>query len=73
MQGWPGDEVCIRDGAVARDLAARIGGAKAAMRDDQPCGAGHVARVCALPGATRTVPCRICKRGSPAYVAAESH
>jgi len=50
VQGWPGDEVRIRDWEVARDLAAWIGGANPAMRDDQSYGPGHFARVCAAFG-----------------------
>jgi hypothetical protein len=50
VQGWPGDEILIRDWEVARDLAALIGGANPAMRDDQPYGMGHFARVCAAFG-----------------------
>ena len=36
VQGWPGDEVRVRDWDLARDLACWIGGPNAAMRDDQP-------------------------------------
>ena len=50
VQGWPGDEIRIRDWEVARDLAAWIGGANPAMRDDQSYGPGHFARVCAAFG-----------------------
>ena len=34
VQGWPGDEVRVRDWQRARDLAAWIGGANPAMGDD---------------------------------------
>ncbi|GGG46396.1 hypothetical protein GCM10010964_37230 [Caldovatus sediminis] len=46
VAGWPGDEVRVRDWDLARDLACWIGGPNPAMRDDQPYGAGHYARVC---------------------------
>jgi hypothetical protein len=46
VQGWPGDEVRVRDWDLARDLACWIGGPNPAMRDDQPYGAAHHARVC---------------------------
>ncbi|MDI3341595.1 MAG: ATP-binding protein, partial [Sphaerobacter sp.] len=51
VQGWPGDEVRVRDWDLARDLACWIGGPNPAMRDDQPYGAAHFARVCAAFGA----------------------
>lgn len=35
VQGWPGDEIRIRDWDRARDLACWIGGPNPAMRDDQ--------------------------------------
>ncbi len=35
VQGWPGDEIRIRDWERARDLACWIGGANPAMREDQ--------------------------------------
>ena len=50
VQGWPGDEIRIRDWDLARDLACWIGGANPAMRDDQPYGEAHFARVCAAFG-----------------------
>ena len=60
VQGWPGDEIRIRDWEVARDLAAWIGGANPAMRDDQSYGPAHFARVCAAFGpatsSTNTTP-----------------
>lgn len=46
VAGWPGDEVRVRDWDLARDLACWIGGPNPAMRDDQPYGAAHYARVC---------------------------
>ncbi|WP_245584026.1 ATP-binding protein [Rubritepida flocculans] len=46
VQGWPGDEVRVRSWEMARDLACWIGGPNPAMRDDQPYGAAHYARVC---------------------------
>lgn len=45
VQGWPGSEIRIRDWELARDIAAWIGGPNPAMRDDQPYGAAHHARV----------------------------
>lgn len=50
VQGWPGDEVRVRDWELARDLAAWIGGPNPAMRDDQAYGQAHYARVCAAFG-----------------------
>mgnify|MGYP005853724189 CR=1 FL=1 len=46
VQGWPGDEVRVRDWDLARDIACWIGGPNPAMRDEQPYSAGHYARVC---------------------------
>jgi hypothetical protein len=50
VQGWPGDEVRIRDWERARDLACWIGGPNSAMRDDQPYGQKDYERVCAAFG-----------------------
>ena len=50
VQGWPGDEVRIRDWERARDLACWIGGPNPAMRDDQPYGQKDYERVCAAFG-----------------------
>ena len=50
MQGWPGDEVRIRDWERARDLACWIGGPNPAMRDDQPYSQKDYERVCAAFG-----------------------
>lgn len=50
VQGWPGDEVRVRDWELARDIACWIGGPNPAMRDDQPYGSGHFNRVCATFG-----------------------
>jgi hypothetical protein len=46
VQGWPGDEIRIRDWERARDLACWIGGANPAMRDDQSYSRSDFARVC---------------------------
>ncbi len=46
VAGWLGDEVRVRDWDLARDIACWIGGPSPAMRDDQPYGAAHFARVC---------------------------
>ena len=46
VAGWPGDEVRVRDWGLARNLVCWIGGPNPAMRDDQPYGAAHFARVC---------------------------
>ena len=46
VQGWPGDEIRIRDWERARDLACWIGGANPAMRDDQSYSRSDYARVC---------------------------
>lgn len=50
VQGWPGDEVRVRDWERARDLAAWIGGPNPAMRDDQPYSQKDYERVCRLLG-----------------------
>lgn len=50
VQGWPGDEVRVRDWERARDLAAWIGGPNPAMRDDQPYSQKDYERVCRLFG-----------------------
>lgn len=52
VAGWPGDEVRVRDWELARDIACWIGGPNPAMRDDQPYGAAHYARVCEAFGGT---------------------
>jgi hypothetical protein len=52
VQGWPGDEVRVRDWELARDIACWIGGPNPAMRDDQPYGAAHYARACEAFGGT---------------------
>ena len=46
VQGWPGDEIRIRDWDRARDLACWIGGPNPAMRDDQSYSRADYARVC---------------------------
>jgi hypothetical protein len=46
VQGWPGDEIRIRDWDRARDLACWIGGPNPAMRDDQTYSRADYARVC---------------------------
>ena len=46
VAGWPGDEVRVRDWGLARNLVCWIGGPNPAMRDDQPYGPAHFARVC---------------------------
>ena len=46
VQGWPGDEIRIRDWERARDLACWIGGSNPAMRDDQNYSRSDYARVC---------------------------
>ena len=46
VQGWPGDEVRVRDWELARDIACWIGGSNPAMRDDQSCSPAHFGRVC---------------------------
>ena len=46
VQGWPGDEVRIRDWELARDLACWIGGPNPAMRPDQSYSQEHFRRVC---------------------------
>jgi hypothetical protein len=50
VQGWPGDEIRIRDWERARDLACWIGGPNPAMRDDQPYSQKDYERVCAAFG-----------------------
>lgn len=50
VQGWPGDEVRVRDWELARDIACWIGGPNPAMRADQACDTTHYARVCAAFG-----------------------
>ncbi len=45
VQGWPGDEIRIRDWDRARDLACWIGGPNPAMRDDQSYSRADYARV----------------------------
>ena len=50
VQGWPGDEVRVRDWERARDLAAWIGGPNPAMRDDQAYSQKDYERVCRLFG-----------------------
>jgi hypothetical protein len=50
VQGWPGDEVRIRDWELARDLACWVGGPNPAMRADQTFSAAHYERVCATFG-----------------------
>jgi hypothetical protein len=50
VQGWPGDEVRVRDWELARDIACWIGGPNPAMRADQPYDSTHYARVCAAFG-----------------------
>lgn len=45
VQGWPGDEVRIRDWELARDLACWIGGPNPAMRPDQSYSQEHFRRV----------------------------
>lgn len=50
VQGWPGDEVRVRDWERARDLAAWIGGPNPAMRDDQAYSEKDYERVCRLFG-----------------------
>lgn len=50
VQGWPGDEIRIRDWERARDLACWIGGANPAMRDDQSYSRVDYARVCSAFG-----------------------
>src|SRR5262245_41225485 len=50
VQGWPGDEVRIRDWELARDLACWVGGPNPAMRADQTYGTAHYQRVCAAFG-----------------------
>lgn len=50
VQGWPGDEVRVRDWDRARDLAAWIGGPNPAMRDDQAYSQKDYERVCRLFG-----------------------
>lgn len=46
VQGWPGDEIRIRDWDRARDLACWIGGPNPVMRDDQSYSRADYARVC---------------------------
>ncbi|MDZ7711034.1 MAG: AAA family ATPase [Roseovarius sp.] len=50
VQGWPGDEIRIRDWERARDLACWIGGPNPAMREDQPYSQSDYDRVCAAFG-----------------------
>jgi hypothetical protein len=50
VQGWPGDEVRIRDWELARDLACWVGGPNPAMRADQTFSAAHYERVCSTFG-----------------------
>lgn len=50
VQGWPGDEIRVRDWDLARDLACWIGGANPAMRSDQSFSRRHFERVCAAFG-----------------------
>ena len=50
VQGWPGDEVRIRDWELARDLACWVGGPNPAMRADQAYSTAHYERVCATFG-----------------------
>ncbi len=50
VQGWPGDEVRVRDWGLARDIACWIGGPRPAVRGDPPYGAAHFARVSAAFG-----------------------
>ena len=50
VQGWPGDEVRIRDWELARDLACWVGGPNPAMRADQTYSSSHYERVCAAFG-----------------------
>jgi hypothetical protein len=50
VQGWPGDEIRIRDWGRARDLACWIGGANPAMHEDQPYSRQDFERVCAAFG-----------------------
>ena len=51
VQGWPGDEIRVRDWERARDLACWIGGPNPAMREDQAYSHADYARVCAAFGA----------------------
>jgi hypothetical protein len=53
VQGWPGDEIRIRDWELARDLACWIGGANPAMRDDQSYSQGLRARLRGLRPASQ--------------------
>ncbi|WP_173935125.1 ATP-binding protein [Chelativorans sp. Marseille-P2723] len=50
VQGWPGDEIRVRDWERARDLACWIGGPNPAMREDQPYSQRDYDRVCAAFG-----------------------
>ena len=53
VQGWPGDEIRIRDWELARELACWVGGPNPAMRTEQSYSAADYARVCAAFGDAR--------------------